>query len=306
MDKGLYQHDVIGSIVAYKTNPAELEQAIRSFVNTTLRVKMLVVDNSPTETLGPMCRQLERTILYTGKDCGFMAPDITLPSERRPQPNHLVLNPRFRSEPKALEELVAFLDLNEFVGLVMSRVFYPDGSPQKLCKRLPVPFDMLSRRTFPGVLKRLCHSRMGLFELSNINTNIVLSVPYLSGCFMLLRKRSLLECGLFDERFFMYFEDVDLTRRIHERYQTVYYPHVKITHRHERGSYKSFRLLYYGIRSAIQYFNKWGWVWDQQRDLANSAIGPLANLSLPHRSNDEVAPPATISLPSATGRGLLR
>ena len=77
----------------------------------------------------------------------------------------------FNSKPRALEELVAFLELNDSVGLVMPRVFYPDGSPQKLCKRLPVPFDMLSRRTFPGVLKRFCHSRMGLFELSNINTN---------------------------------------------------------------------------------------------------------------------------------------
>ena len=43
---------MIGSIVAYKSDPAELEQAIRSFVNTALRVRMLVVDNSPTETFG--------------------------------------------------------------------------------------------------------------------------------------------------------------------------------------------------------------------------------------------------------------
>ena len=49
----LYQHDVIGSIVAYQSDPAELEQAIRSFLDTPLRVRMLVVDNSPTDALGP-------------------------------------------------------------------------------------------------------------------------------------------------------------------------------------------------------------------------------------------------------------
>jgi GT2 family glycosyltransferase len=283
MDERIYQHDVIGSVVAYRSDPAEVEQAIRSFLDTSLRVKMLVVDNSPTDALGPMCRRLGAEYLLTGRNCGFGAGHNIALRRTSNAKYHLALNPDVQFEPKALEELVEFLELNETVGLVMPQVFYPDGSPQKLCKRLPAPFDILARRTFPGVLKRIYQRQMSLFELSNINTNAVLSVPMLSGCFMLMRKQALLECGLFDERFFLYFEDVDLTRRIHERYETVYYPHVKITHRHEKGSYKSLRLLFYGIRSAVRYFNKWGWLWDEQRDLANSVIGPRGNLSLPAR-----------------------
>lgn len=283
MDEGLNQHDVSGSIVAYKSHPAELEQAILSFLNTTLRVRMLVVDNSPTEILGPMCRRLGTEYLFAGKNYGFGA-GHNIALRRAPSAKyHLALNPDVQFEPEALAELVEFLELNETVGLVMPRVFYPDGSPQRLCKRLPAPFDILARRTFPKPLKRLYHRQMSLFELSNLNTNTVLSVPHLSGCFMLMRKQALLDCGLFDERFFLYFEDIDLTRRIHERYETVYYPHVNIIHRHEKGSYKSLRLLFYGIRSAVRYFNKWGWVWDEQRDLANSVIGPRVNLSLPSR-----------------------
>jgi GT2 family glycosyltransferase len=283
MDVSQYEHDVIGSIVAYKSDPFELEQAIRSFVDTTLRVKMLVVDNSPTQTLGPLCRRLGTEYIYTGRNGGFGAGHNVALRKTSTAKYHLVINPDVRFEPTVLVELVAFLELNESVGLVMPRVFYPDGSTQKLCKRLPAPFDMLARRTFPGVLKRLCHSRMDLFELSHVDPDMVLRVPYLSGCFMLLRKKALLECGLFDERFFMYFEDVDLTRRINERYETVYYPHAQITHRHDRGSYRSLRLFCHGIHSGVQYFNKWGWVWDKQRDRANSVIGPLANLSLPDR-----------------------
>jgi GT2 family glycosyltransferase len=284
MDEGSYQDAVIGSIVTYKTDPAELENAIRSFSNTPLRVKLLVVDNSPTDVLGAVCRRLGAEYLFSGQNRGFGAGHNIALRKASTAKYHLVLNADVELEPGALEELVEFLELNESVGLVMPRVFYPDGSPQKLCKRLPAPFDMLARRTFPPLLKRLYHSRMSFFELSNINTNTVLSVPYLSGCFMLLRKKALLECGVFDEQFFMYFEDTDLTRRIRERYETVYYPHVKITHRHDRGSYKSPRLLFYGIQSAVRYFNKWGWVWDEQRDLANGAIGPLGDLSLPVRS----------------------
>jgi hypothetical protein len=283
MGKLSYEYDVTGSIVAYKSNPTELEQAIRSFANTPLRTKMLVVDNSPTQALGPMCRALGTGYLFTRSNCGFGAGHNIALKHLAEAEYHLVLNSDVHFEPNVLVELIDFLALNESVGLVMPRVLYPDGSAQNLCKRLPVPFDMLARRTFPRMLKGWCRARMSLFELSDFDTNTVLSVPYLSGCFMLLRKKSLLECGFFDERFFLYFEDVDLTRRIHERYETVYYPHATIIHRHDRGSYKSLRLLLYGIQSAILYFNKWGWVWDEQRDRANSVIGPLGNVHLPGR-----------------------
>jgi hypothetical protein len=123
------------------------------------------------------------------------------------------------------------------------------------------------------------HKRLSAFELCDMDMTKVLSVPYLSGCFMLIRRDALQKVGLFDERFFMYFEDLDLTRRIHERYQTVYYPGATIIHRHDKGSYKSMKLLFYGIHSAVQYFNKWGWLWDRQRDLVNSKIGPVENLA---------------------------
>ena len=278
-----YEHDVIGSIVAYKSDPAEIEQAIESFMRVRLRVRMLVVDNSPSEALGPLCRRLGAEYLFTGRNCGFGSGHNIAIRNTPHGRHHLALNADVRFKPEVLEELVEFLDLNKSVGLVMPRVLYPDGSLQKLCKRIPTPFDILARRTFPGLLKRVFHRRMALFELGNCNTDTVLLVPHLSGCFMLMRKQALQQCGLFDERFFLYFEDVDLTRRIYEQYATAYYPHVVITHRHEKGSYKSQRLLFYAIRSAIQYFNKWGWMFDRERDQANSAIGPLAELSLPQR-----------------------
>ena len=95
--------------------------------------------------------------------------------------------------------------------------------------------------------------------------NGIMNVPFLSGCFMFLRNESLKQTGLFDERFFLYAEDTDLSRRIHECYQTLFYPEVAITHIHARGSYKSFDLTLQNLKSAFQYFNKWGWFFDADR-----------------------------------------
>ena len=277
----LYQYDVTVSIVAYKSNPEELEQAIRSLSDISLRIIIVIIDNSPTEELAPLCSALGTEYLYTGKNLGYGAAHNIAFKKFSASKYHLVLNPDVKFEHKVLEELVAFLELNESVGLVMPRVLYPDGTSQNLCKRLPTPFDILARRAFPQVLKRVFHSRLSVFELCDMDMNKVLSVPFLSGCFMLIRKKVLNDIGVFDERFFLYFEDLDLTRRIHQQYHTVYYPGVTITHRHEKGSYKSARILFYSIQSAFRYFNKWGWMYDRDRDRINNEIGPLRDIRIP-------------------------
>ena len=86
---------------------------------------------------------------------------------------------------------------------------------------------------------------------------------------MMIRSSVFDDIGLFDERFFMYLEDVDLSRRIHRRYRTVYYPDVHIFHQFHRGSYKGLKPLKYHVSSAIKYFNKWGWFVDKERKEIN-------------------------------------
>jgi GT2 family glycosyltransferase len=90
-------------------------------------------------------------------------------------------------------------------------------------------------------------------------------VPYLSGCFMLLRTSALIDVGLFDERFFMYPEDVDLTRRIAARYETIFFPHVSVYHEHGAASRKSLKMFAVHFFNMVRYFNKWGWLVDPGR-----------------------------------------
>jgi GT2 family glycosyltransferase len=94
-------------------------------------------------------------------------------------------------------------------------------------------------------------------------------VPTLSGCFLIVRTNLFLRIGGFDERFFMYMEDIDLVRRIGDEAETIYLPSVQVIHAYAKGSYRSWRLLGYHLVSAIQYFNKWGWFIDSDRRMKN-------------------------------------
>ena len=85
-------------------------------------------------------------------------------------------------------------------------------------------------------------------------------------------RRSVLDAvGGFDERFFLYMEDVDLCRRMLAVSRLLYWPDVTVEHVHQMGSYRNRKLLLLHVRSAIQYFNKWGWIWDRSRTQINRA-----------------------------------
>jgi GT2 family glycosyltransferase len=90
---------------------------------------------------------------------------------------------------------------------------------------------------------------------------------------MFLRLETLAKHSLFfDERYFMYCEDFDLMRRIHRVAKTLYYPKVTIVHNHAKESYKSRKMLLTHIKSAIKYFNKFGWFFDKDRRAMNRKI----------------------------------
>ncbi len=89
---------------------------------------------------------------------------------------------------------------------------------------------------------------------------------------MFLRVGAIKKAGFFDDRFFMYLEDTDLCRRINKVYRTVFYPYVTIYHNYGKGSYTNKKLLHYHIKSAVRYFNKWGWFNDSERKKINQEI----------------------------------
>ena len=260
---------ITASIVVYKNNPTELERAIRSFLASTLSGKLYIVDNSPTPIARKVCNAFDCTYIFTGSNLGYgKAHNIVMSEILDRSFYHLVLNPDVYFDTDVLEKLFLFMEEHPQTGLMMPKVLYPDGKVQRLCKLLPTPFNLATRRFLPfsGTLLKKINDH---YEMNFSQYNKVMNVPFLSGCFMFLRTAALKRTGLFDERFFLYAEDTDLSRRIHHEFKTIFFPFAEIYHTHGRGSYKDLRLTWCNLKSAIQYFNKWGWVFDRERKMVN-------------------------------------
>jgi len=263
--------DLSISIVLYKNEAQEIQNLLNCIFKTCLSYKIYLVDNSPSDKLNVFKKVNNVEYIFNNRNSGFgKAHNIALRKSVHQSLYHLVLNPDVEFGEGVLEEIYSYMQANNNVGQVLPKVFYNNGHLQKLCHLLPQPANLISRRFFQQTkwAKKLNDE----YELRGFNYDRCLNIPNLSGCFMFLRCSVLKQAGLFDERYFMYMEDVDLCRRIHAISKTMFYPGVSIVHGFEKESYNNPALLKHHIASAIKYFTKWGWFFDGERKKVNNAM----------------------------------
>ncbi len=260
------------SVVVFNTKLQEVLSLFNRLCADKCIERWIVVDNGASDEIRDSVRAMGGLYVRTEGNIGFgRAHNLALKElAGADAPYHLILNPDIAFDIDALDGLACVMESHPNVGLAMPKVLYPDGSIQYLCKLLPAPIDLVLRRFLPGRLKHLAQKRIASYELRNLDYDSPAYVPSLSGCFMFARRSVLDVVGGFDERFFLYMEDVDLCHRMGEVSRLLYWPGVTVAHVHQMGSYRSRKLLLLHIRSAVRYFNKWGWMYDPIRRALNA------------------------------------
>jgi GT2 family glycosyltransferase len=267
---------ISASLVLFNNDPTQYGQAMRCFLDGS-EGNLYVVDNSYTPLQHELFAHPRVIYHYAGENLGFgKAHNRAFALIAGTSDVHLLLNPDIFFHHEVLSILGQYLKENPGVGAVMPRINYPNGSLQHLCKLLPTPIDLILRRFIPSEsIKSRINTR---YEMHGLIQDAPSCVPALSGCFLMVRSDLFGRICGFDERFFMYMEDVDLVRRIGDAFDTVYLPSVQVVHAYAKGSYRSWKLLSYHMYSAVQYFNKWGWFYDPIRKMRNrSALSKQNN-----------------------------
>lgn len=264
-------YDLVGSVVTYNTGREEIEQAVRLFLSIPGKTHLCVLDNSPKPLAHSLQDPSRVTFRFCGRNLGYgRAHNIALRAASGRAKYSLVMNTDIRYTADAVVRLIALLDTRPTAGMVSPQILYPDGSLQYVCRLLPTPANMILRRFLPrSTWTERADAR---YELRGWDHNCIANIPYFQGSFMLMRTDLCTSLGGFDERFFIYGEDIDLTRRFHEISETLYVPDVSITHEYRRYSNRSIRGTWYGIQNNFRYFNKWGWFFDPDRRRINAQV----------------------------------
>jgi N-acetylglucosaminyl-diphospho-decaprenol L-rhamnosyltransferase len=143
----------------------------------------------------------------------------------------LMLNPDTVLPPKALADMMAFMDTHPEAGVAGPRLVRQDGSLDLACRRsFPSPAVSFYRMT--GLSRLFPRSRrFGRYNLTYLNPDEVEEVDSVVGAFMLIRREAIAQAGLLDERFFMYGEDLDLCYRIKQQgWKVLYNPAATVLH----------------------------------------------------------------------------
>lgn len=173
----------------------------------------------------------------------------------------LILNPDTYLSPQSIYLMWQYLKGHHEVGVLGPKLVNPDKSLQASCFHFPKWYIPILRRTFLG--DYFSKKRDDFMMLSD-NHNEIMEVDWLLGSCLFMRR---IDFVIFDERYFMYFEDTDLCRQIKKtNKKIVYFPKTEIVHDHARQSailswyiapFKD-RLAREHIKSWFKYFIKWG------------------------------------------------
>jgi GT2 family glycosyltransferase len=176
---------------------------------------------------------------------------------------HLILNPDIELDADALVRAIAFMDAHPEAGLLTPRIIDDAGNQQFLCRRFPAVFDLFARGFLPRSLRKPFQKRLARYEMRDVinEQEIVWDPPIVSGCFMLFRTDVLKKLGGFDPRYFLYFEDYDLSLRAHDVARVVYVPSVRVLHHGGDAARKGFGHIRMFAASAFKFFNRFGWKW---------------------------------------------
>ena len=246
-----------------------LREAIDSFLNTDLNVKLYLVDNSPSDELKILVIDSRIEYIHNPANPGFGASHNVAIQKAMEMgvKYHFIVNPDIYFERDVITPMVEYMANDTTIGMMMPQILNEDGTVQNLPKLLPSPFSILWRKIKKPA--RAYQKFINEYELRNVPKDMIYNAPILSGCFTLLNLEALKKVGLYDDAYFMYFEDWDLSRRVHQHYKTIYFPLVSVYHGYESGANKSKKLFKIFVNSAITYFNKWGWFFDSERKKVN-------------------------------------
>jgi GT2 family glycosyltransferase len=267
--EAMFDCDVVASLVLFKTPPAEVEACIDQILGSKRATRVIVVDNSPTPTALRAYPADRVTTVFAGANLGYgRAHNRAIALARGRAPFHLIMNTDVVLQDDAIDQMLAFMEANPDTGLGSPLIHYPDGRLQTQCRLLPSPLNMFGRGFLDdSEWNRRMNRR---YELQDWGYDRAENIPFLPGCFMMVRSEVLHAVGGFDERFFLFAEDLDLCRRIYQISRCMFVPSAVIRHELRSRVRRRWRIHAYKIANLVRYFNKWGWIRDDDRKRINA------------------------------------
>ncbi|MFA5126528.1 MAG: glycosyltransferase family 2 protein [Patescibacteria group bacterium] len=238
-----------------------VEQCLKSILaySDGINIEIIVVDNDSRDNLAEMLMMDFPDVKFVGldKNCGF-AKATNLAIKQAAGEIICLLNPDTELMPNFFPGVLKYFQEHSEVSLLGPKLLNPDGSPQASIRRLP---DLKSQILILFKLKNILpqHKYLANYLAADFDYSREQSVDQIMGAAMICRRDLFDKIGLFDEHFFVWFEEVDLCYRVKKAGLDIrYVPQLQIIH-HGGASFKLANSLgkqWIFDRSLVYYFWK--------------------------------------------------
>jgi GT2 family glycosyltransferase/lipopolysaccharide/colanic/teichoic acid biosynthesis glycosyltransferase len=222
--------------------------------------EVIVVDNaSSDDSVGVVRRGFPWATVIAGAENLGYSKGVNAGIRRARGRYLLVLNPDTVVHRGAIQKLCDFVERTPDAGIVGPKLVFRDGSFQLSCRRFYTFTVLLLRRTPLGRLFRSARAVRDHLML-DFDHAATREVDWVIGAAMFVRREAVDSVGLMDERFFLYFEDVDWCYRMKQMGLRVYYlPDAVIEHGYRRESAQTVmnRSFMAHLVSLFRYYEKW-------------------------------------------------
>jgi GT2 family glycosyltransferase len=259
--------DLSISIVSYNVRKL-LDECLRSIAahTTGIRYQVIVVDNGSTDGTVEMLRREHPSaqVIANRANIGFAAAQNM--GLRAGKGRYLyALDSDTYLKADAFTDMVRFMDSHPEAGAAGARLLSPDGTRQYNRRNFPRSlWPLLYRGT---LLKRMLPPSPSVvyYEMSDAVFERPAEVDWLYGGNIILRRQAILDAGCFDERFFIYCEDIDLGYRFQRAgWRRYFVPQAEIYHYGGQGTRQlRFRSYWRHVASFIKLFHKYHWRLDE-------------------------------------------
>jgi N-acetylglucosaminyl-diphospho-decaprenol L-rhamnosyltransferase len=219
--------------------------------------RIVVVDNASKDGSAEAVRRHESdvTVVALDRNVGFAA-GVNLGVAQTDEPYVLVSNPDVEVEPGAVKTLLASLEADPRRGLVGPRIETTDGELYPSVRRFPNLIDAIGHAFLYFLWPDNPFSRR--YRMLDWDHGTAAEVDWVAGTFFLARREAWTDVSGFDEGFFMYMEDVDLSWRLHRAdWGVAYEPAARITHAIGRSTDQTpYRMIAAHHRSLLRYASK--------------------------------------------------
>ena len=204
---------------------------------------------------------LQISLLNPGTNRGYGAGHNLAMAEVESQ-FHLILNPDVELALDSLKLALGTLRNQHDIALLAPQGFSPSSEPEFLAKAYPSVWVLGLRSLAPRGLKTRSGGAPARYEMRDAPSETLLRpITLASGCCMWVSRAVFDDVGGFDESYFLYFEDYDLSLKLASRGTVIEHRGIRIVHHGGDASRKGFQHIRWFIRGAARFFNRWGWRW---------------------------------------------